>query len=134
MFLQAVQENTRRYYWTGKITTKSSVVYEFGPENIVKGSGYICSQCCGSSEIELGTVYSTEMGITLLSEVDRYILEDALLELSYHLRLKDGSYEDVPMGMYGGGSEPDSGMDAGGCEYTGSGDHHGGKHGDGGSE
>lgn len=34
----------------------------------------------------------------------------------------------------GGGSEPDSGMDAGVCEYTGSGDHHGGKHGDGGSE
>ena len=28
-FLQAVQENTRRYYWTGKITTKAGVVHEF---------------------------------------------------------------------------------------------------------
>lgn len=36
-FLQAVQENTRRYYWTGKITTKKGIVYEFGADDIVKG-------------------------------------------------------------------------------------------------
>ena len=30
--------------------------YEFGADDIVKGSGYISSQCCGSTEIELGTV------------------------------------------------------------------------------
>lgn len=99
-FLQAVQENTRRYYWTGKITTKKGLVYEFGPEDIVKGSGYISSQCCGSTEIELGTVYSAEMGITLFSQIDRYTLEDALVELFYHLRLTDGSYEEVPMGIF----------------------------------
>lgn len=57
-FLQAVQENTRKYYWTGKITTKASVEYRFGYEDIVKGSGYITAQCCGSTEIELGTVYA----------------------------------------------------------------------------
>lgn len=99
-FLQAVQENTRRYYWTGKITTTKGVVYEFGPEDIVKGSGYISSQCCSSTEIELGTVYSAEMGITLLTDIDRYTLEDALVELFYHLRLPDGSYEEVPLGIF----------------------------------
>ena len=99
-FLQAVQENTRRYYWTGKITTTKGVVYEFGPEDIVKGSGYISSQCCNGTEIELGTVYSAEMGITLLTDIDRYTLEDALVELFYHLRLPDGSYEEVPMGIF----------------------------------
>ncbi len=36
-FLQAVQENTGKYYWTGKITTKNGVVYDFGAEDIVKG-------------------------------------------------------------------------------------------------
>lgn len=46
-FLQAVQENTRRYYWTGRITTTKDVVYEFGSGEIVKGSGYISSQCYG---------------------------------------------------------------------------------------
>ena len=62
-FLQAVQENTRRYYWTGRITTVKGAVYEFGPNEIVKGSGYISSQCCGNAEIELGTVYAAEMGL-----------------------------------------------------------------------
>ena len=88
-FLQAVQENTRRYYWSGRITTTKGATYEFGADDIVKGSGYISSQCCGSTEIELGTVYAAEMGITLLSDIDRYTLEDALVELFYHLRLSD---------------------------------------------
>ena len=98
-FLSAVQENTRRYYWTGKITTKTGVVHEFSEKEIVKGSGYISSQCCGSTEMELGTVYASEMGITLLSEIDRYTLEDALVELYYHLLVGE-SYETVPMGLY----------------------------------
>ena len=98
--MQAVQENTRRYYWTGRITTTKGVQYEFGAHDIVKGSGYISSQCCGSTEIELGTVYAAEMGITLFSDIDRYTLEDALVELFYHLKLADGTFEEVPMGIF----------------------------------
>ena len=98
-FLSAVQENTRRYYWTGKITTKAGVVHEFSEKEIVKGSGYISAQCCGSTEIELGTVYTAEMGIILFSEIERYILEDALVELYYHLLVGE-AYETVPMGIY----------------------------------
>lgn len=99
-FLQAVQENTRRFYWSGRITTKDATVYEFEERDIVKGSGYISSQCCGSTEIELGTVYSTEMGITLFLSVDRYSLEKATVELFYHLCLADGTYESIPMGIF----------------------------------
>lgn len=99
-FLQAVQENTRRYFLSGRITTTKGATYEFGADDIVKGSGYISSQCCGSTEIELGTVYAAEMGITLLSDIDRYTLEDALVELFYHLRLSDGTFEEVPMGIF----------------------------------
>ena len=99
-FLWAVQENTRRYYWTGEIRTKGGTVYPFGYEDIVKGSGYITAQCCGSAEIELGTVYAAELEITLFSQIDRYTLEGAEVRLSYHLRLADGSFEEVPMGIF----------------------------------
>ena len=99
-FLQAVQENTRNYRWTGQIMTKGGAVYPFVYEDIVKGSGYITAQCCGSAEIELGTVYAAEMGITLFSQIDRYTLEGAEIRLSYHLRLADGSFEEVPMGIF----------------------------------
>ena len=99
-FLTAVKENTRKYYWTGRITTKGGAVYEFDQDDMVKGSGYITSQCCGSTEIELGTVYAAEMGISLFSEIDRYTLEDAIVTLSYHLQVAGGSYEEVPMGIF----------------------------------
>ena len=99
-FLRAVRSNTRKYFWTGTIVTKGGMTYEFGAKEIVKGSGYISRQCCGSTEIELGTVYAAEMGITLLSDIDRYTLEDAQVTLVFHLVLADGSVEDVPMGVF----------------------------------
>lgn len=99
-FQAAIQEKTRRYYWTGTITTTAAQVYEFGPKDIVKGSGYISAQCCGSSEIELGTVYAAEAGISLFLQIDRYTLKDADLALFFHLYLPDGSTEEVPMGHF----------------------------------
>ena len=99
-FLRAVRSNTRKYFWTGTIVTKGGMTYEFGAKEIVKGSGYISRQCCGSTEIELGMVYAAEMGITFLSDIDRYTLEDAQVTLVFHLVLADGSVEDVPMGVF----------------------------------
>ena len=99
-FLQAIQSNTRNYYWTGKLKTKAGVTHEFGAADIVKGSGYITRQCCGSTEMELGTVYAAEAGITLFSDIDRYTLEEAELTLTFHLKLPDGSEEEVPMGIF----------------------------------
>jgi hypothetical protein len=99
-FLQAVQENTRRQKWSGKITTVDGTTYDFADKDIVKGSGYITRQCCGSTEIELGSVYAAEMGITLFLDADRYSLEDATVELFYSIRLADGSWEQIPMGIY----------------------------------
>ena len=99
-FLSAVQENTRKYEWSGKITTKKGTVYEFTSKDIVKGSGYITRSCCGNNEIELGSVYASEMKITLFLNVDRYSMEDAIVELFYSLTLEDGSVETIPMGVF----------------------------------
>lgn len=69
--LNAVKANTRKYYWTGRITTKGGVVYDFAYDDMVKGGGYITSNCCGSAEVELGTMYAAEMGIFEVSETNR---------------------------------------------------------------
>lgn len=99
-FIAAIQNNTRNFYWTGSIVTKNHVTYEFGNDNIVKGSGYITRQCCGSTEIELGTVYAAELGITLLSDIDRYTLDEAEVRIYFHLLLPDGTEEAIPMGVF----------------------------------
>lgn len=100
MFKNAVRQNTRKYDWFGSITTTGGKVYDFTSKDIVKGSGYIKWQCCGGSEIELGTVYAAELGTSLFSSVDRYTLEDAKIHLFYSLTLSDGSVETIPMGIF----------------------------------
>lgn len=99
-FTQAIKSNTRNYYWTGTITTSDKKTYEFGNEDIVKGSGYISRQCCGNSEIELGSVYAAELGISLFCDIDRYTLDEAEVKLWFHLLLDDGSTESIPMGVF----------------------------------
>lgn len=99
-FLRMVKENTRRYEWSGKITTIGGRVYEFTSKDIVKGSGYITRSCCGNNEIELGSVYASEMKITLFLDVDRYSMEDAVVELFYSLTLPDDTTETIPMGIF----------------------------------
>lgn len=99
-FQNAIDSNARRYYWTGVITTKGGQEYTFDNENIIKGSGYITRSCCGNSSLELGTVYASEMGVTLLSDIDRYTLEGAQVKVYFHLVLPDDTVETVPMGIF----------------------------------
>ena len=84
-YLAAIQDNARSYYFEGCITTKLGVKYPFANKDIVKGSGYITNQCCGSNEIEIGSVYAAELGITLYTNIDRYTLEGATITLSCFL-------------------------------------------------
>lgn len=99
-FMATIESNSRNFYWTGSITTKNHLTYNFTNQDIVKGSGYITRQCCGSTEIELGTVYASELGITLLSDIDRYTLDNAEIRLYFHLVLPDDSEETIPMGVF----------------------------------
>ena len=98
-FIKTIQSNSRGYFWTGEITTKKGQKYQFENKDIVKGSGYITRQCCGNTEIELGTVYAAEMGISLFTDIDRYSLENGTIILSFHLDV-GGHYEEVPMGIF----------------------------------
>ena len=98
-YQKAISESSRSFFWTGMITAKAGKKYTFGNKDIVKGSGYISRQCSGSSEIELGSVYAAELGISLFSDIDRYSLEDASITVSFHLKVGD-AYEEVPMGIF----------------------------------
>lgn len=99
-YQKAISESSRSFFWTGAITTRAGKKYTFGNKDIVKGSGYISRQCSGSSEIELGSVYAAELGISLFSDIDRYSLEDASIMLSFHLKAGNETYEEVPMGIF----------------------------------
>lgn len=99
-FKKAIQDNSRSFYYKGEITTKGGLKYPFENKDIVKGSGYITNQCCGDNEIEIGSVYAAELGISLFSDVDRYTLEGGKITVSFFLDVGDDEYEEVPMGIF----------------------------------
>lgn len=96
----AIKKNSRKFYWTGNIILKDETIIPFTNKDILKGSGYIHRSCSGSSELEIGTVYAGEFGISLFSDIDRYSLEDSKLELFYHQELENKKIETIPMGIF----------------------------------
>lgn len=100
VFLQAIQENSRTYKWSGVITANDGTDYPFTDKDIVKGSGYITNQCSGTTEIEIGSVYSAELGITIYSNVNRYSMIGGQITLYFHLKVSDQTYEIIPMGVF----------------------------------
>lgn len=95
-----IKKNSRKFYWTGNIILKDETIIPFTNKDILKGSGYIHRSCSGSSELEIGTVYAGEFGISLFSDIDRYSLEDSKLELFYHQELENKKIETIPMGIF----------------------------------
>lgn len=75
-FLQAVESNSRKYYWSGTITTANGVSYPFENKDIVKGSGYITRQCCSSTEIE--TLPNAKETLGIYAENDMETWRDLL--------------------------------------------------------
>ena len=99
-YKKAIKKNSRKFYWTGNIILKDETIIPFTNKDILKGSGYIHRSCSGSSELEIGTVYAGEFGISLFSNIDRYSLEDSKLELFYHQELESKKIETIPMGIF----------------------------------
>ena len=95
-----IKKNSRKFYWTGNIILKDETIIPFTNKDILKGSGYIHRSCSGSSELEIGTVYAGEFGISLFSNIDRYSLEDSKIELFYHQELESKKIETIPMGIF----------------------------------
>lgn len=99
-YKRAIKKNSRKFFWTGKIILKDETVIPFTNKDILKGSGYIHRSCSGSTELEIGTVYAAEFGISLFSNIDRYSLENSKLELYYHQELENKEIETIPMGIF----------------------------------
>ena len=82
-YRQAIRSHSRKFEWHGTITTKEGKIYHFINKDIVKGSGTLTRSCSGSTSLEMGSVYSAELVISLFLNVDRYTLYDAVIDLYF---------------------------------------------------
>ena len=96
----AIVGKTRKYRWAGIVTDKAGRQYPFTEKDILLGSGRYLSSCCGATDLEIGTVYASELDISLFKDIDRYTLYGGTIVLSFILSLPGGSEEEVPFGIF----------------------------------
>ena len=100
-FNKMIKKKSRKYFWTGEIVLKTGKIINFNDKHILKDSGYISNSCSGSNEIELGSVYAAEMGITLkLDELKEITLDGSIIKLYFNLVLENNEIEKVPLGIF----------------------------------
>ncbi len=98
-YRQAMKSPVQHFKLRGTITNKN-MVYSFTEENILKGSFSISNQCCGSSNMEIGSVYTGELSMTLLNGlIPRYSIYGAIVEPYFSLLTTDG-WEEIPLGIF----------------------------------
>lgn len=100
-FNKTIKKKSRKYFWTGEIVLKTGKIINFDDKHILKDSGYISNSCSGSNEIELGSVYAAEMGITLkLDELKEITLDGSIIKLYFNLVLENNEIEKIPLGIF----------------------------------
>jgi hypothetical protein len=88
--------------WYGTVTDNQGTSYEFDSSSIRSGSGSVTRACSSSTSLDIGSVYAGELNITLMLDVDRYLLYGGSISLMYRLYLDDAmeTYEEIPMGTF----------------------------------
>jgi len=92
----AMKKPVQQFRLTGTVGTTS-----FTDENVLKGSFSITNQCCDESSILIGQVYIGELNATFMNlAIPRYGWKGLTIKASCGLKLSDGTFEDVPLGIY----------------------------------
>lgn len=99
-YKQAANLQTRESRVYGTLTLKNGTKTNFTSADILLGSLSIDNAAVNGQELNLGTVYAAKCQFSLKTEADRYSLYDAEVKLTYSLKLKNGTWEDVPLGIF----------------------------------
>ena len=96
----AIKKRHRRYKVEGTITIPRKPTIKISDADIQQGSLKIDNQCVNAQEFELGSVYAGQLTMTLNTNIDRYSLYGAVVQLTFYLEVSSGVYEPVPLGVY----------------------------------
>lgn len=99
-YKEAIKASSRICSVKGVIKTTGGASIEITDKDISGGTFYINNQCVSESDFAFGAVFVGELGISLITDIDRYSFYGAEIKLSYFLELVDGQLEEVPLGVY----------------------------------
>ena len=99
-FKQAVKNPNRKSSVYGTLTTVRGAEYALNDRNIIKDSLYVTNQIVNDNKLCFGAVYAGECGLVINSNIDRYSLFGARIELFFAIELDDGTSEEIPLGIF----------------------------------
>ena len=91
----AIKSYNRTSSIYGTLTTVNGTVYQLNDSNIIKDSFYITNQIVNENKLCFGAVYAGECGLVINSDVDRYSLFGAEIEMN--IIVND---ESIPLGIF----------------------------------
>lgn len=95
-YREAMHDKVQTFRMTGTAGSR-----RFTDENILKGSFSVTNQCSGADAVEIGQVYIGELNATFMDMgISRYQWLGLEISPSLGLKLADGSFEDVPLGVF----------------------------------
>ena len=95
-YREAMHDKVQTFRLTG-----TAGLRPFTDENILKGSFSVTNQCSGADAVEIGQVYIGELNATFMDMgISRYQWLGLEISPSLGLKLADGSFEDVPLGVF----------------------------------
>jgi hypothetical protein len=99
-FKNAIKASNRKSSIYGVLTTSNGTEYLLNDSNIIKDSLYITNQIVNNNKLTFGAVYAGECGLVINSNIDRYSLFGAKIELNFLLKFEDGTEESLPLGVF----------------------------------
>lgn len=99
-FKTALKNASRKSSIYGTLTTIKGDIFPLDDSNIIRDSLYITNQIVNNNKLTFGAVYAGECGLVINSEIDRYSLFGAKIELNFLLRFEDGTEESLPLGVF----------------------------------
>lgn len=100
LYKEAIKKESRVTFIDGELIASNGVVININNESLEPGGFYITNQCSKNDSFEFGSVYTAELGITLKTEIDRYILYDSRIKVFFNILLSDKTYERIPLGEF----------------------------------
>jgi hypothetical protein len=99
-FKTALKSSSRKSSIYGTLTTIKGDIFPLDDSNIIRDSLYITNQIVNNNKLTFGAVYAGECGLVINSNIDRYSLFGAKIELNFLLKFKDGTEESLPLGVF----------------------------------
>lgn len=99
-YLAAIRALSQTDKLTGTIKFSDGAEQPLTEANFGEGSVSIERQCCSGEDLEFGAAILGQFKFSLRTEESRYVFYDAKITPTYSLKLANGSWYDIPLGVF----------------------------------